>query len=171
MIILKSIDNKTPEEGLTDLLQRVYRQLNDSKISDTITDSLLQQTKDHISKRYPGSTHWDPNKVTKDLDGININIPGATRAYHDILIKPKYAQALTIPIHRSAYKQKARSFPDLFIVRKDGKAFLARAAGKNLTFMYVLAKSAFQKQDPSLLPKDEVYAEGIFQRISQELEK
>ena len=51
------------------------------------------------------------------------------------------------------------------VKKKDGRAFLAMNDGKNLTFMFRLAKSAFQKQDDRLMPKDETYKDNIASRL------
>lgn len=58
---------------------------------------------------------------------INIDVPGVTRAYHDVLIRPRVRKALTIPIHRASYGKKAADFNNLFPVKRkvDGKMFLA----------------------------------------------
>jgi hypothetical protein len=96
----------------------------------------LHTVRNHFKTIYPGSTHYAPEKVTigkpdKNVGEINIDVPGVTRAYHNITIVPKRANYLTIPIHRAAYGLSAKSFPDLFIVRKkNGSAFLARQLGK-----------------------------------------
>lgn len=69
--------------------------------------------------------HWSPSKVTPDnaKDGkfpegsISIDVPGVTRAYHDINIRPKLRRFLTIPVHREALNKSARSFQGLFHVK------------------------------------------------------
>ena len=56
---------------------------------------------------------------------MSIDVPGVTRAYHDITIVPRIRKALTIPMHKAAYGKAAGSFNDLFVLtKKDGKAFL-----------------------------------------------
>ena len=56
---------------------------------------------------------------------MSIDVPGVTRAYHDITIVPRIRRALTIPMHKAAYGKAAGSFNDLFVLtKKDGKAFL-----------------------------------------------
>lgn len=96
-----------------------------------------------------------------------------TRAYRDITILPRFRKALTIPLAKEAIGKKASDFNDLFVVNKrNGKSFLAqRQPSGNIRFLFTLAKSAFQKQDPTLLPSDEAYANGIIQRISRELQR
>lgn len=58
-------------------------------------------------------------------------------------------------MHREAFGRKAADFDDLFVVRKnDGKAFLARNNGGNLTMMFFLAKHVHQRKNSKLMPTD-----------------
>ena len=113
----------------------------------TISASLAGTVKQHFSDSHPGSTWYKPEKVAEgESSGPRgeavVDVPGITRAYHDLTIKPKAAQALTIPMHRSAYGKKASEVDGLFVVKKksNGKAFLAKRDGSKLAFMYFLAK-------------------------------
>ena len=133
-----------------------------------MSDSMPSTIKEHISKRYPGSKHWDPNKVkngsSSKLNGETIvDIESAGRAYHDVTIRPIHAKNLTIPIHQSAYGKKVSDFNDLF--KPKGKNILARNVNGQLVAMFALAKSAFQKKDSSLMPTDENLASGIFRAL------
>ena len=133
---------------------------------------MTKAVKNWVQQRYPNSQHWDPNKVTKgDSLGVigttNVDIPGAGRAYHDVVIKPVRARHLTIPIHQIAYGKKVSDFNDLF--KPKGKNILARNVNGNLVAMFALAKSAFQKQDSSLMPTDDNLASGIFRALCQKL--
>ena len=74
---------------------------------------------------------------------------------------------MTIPIHQSAYGKKVSDFNDLF--KPKGKNILARNVNGNLVAMFALAKSAFQKQDSSLMPTDDNLASGIFKALCQKL--
>lgn len=61
------------------------------------------------------------------LGQVDIDIPGVTRAYHDIDIRPRYKKHLAIPMHENAFLGKPAEVPDLlFIKKKDGSAFLAQ---------------------------------------------
>ena len=129
---------------------------------------MTNSVKNWVQQRYPNSKHWDPNKVTSDkgvgLEGItNIDIEGASRAYHDINIRPVRAKMLTIPMHSDAFHHSARDFNDLF--KPKGKNILARNVNGQLVAMFALAKSAFQKKDSSLMPTDENLASGIFRAL------
>ena len=133
---------------------------------------MTNSVKNWVQQRYPNSKHWDTNKVTNGksigLTGTtNIDIEGAGRAYHDVTIRPVKARHLTIPIHQSAYGKKVSDFNDLF--KPKGKNILARNENGQLVAMFALAKSAFQKKDPSLMPPDEHLANGIFRALCQKL--
>lgn len=52
-------------------------------------------------------------------------MPGVTRAYHDLDIRPKFRRALTIPMHREAYGKRASSFDNTFVLKKkNGSRFI-----------------------------------------------
>ena len=74
---------------------------------------------------------------------------------------------LTIPMHSDAFHHSVRDFNDLF--KPKGKNILARNVNGQLVAMFALAKSAFQKQDSSLMPTDENLASGIFKALCQKL--
>ena len=137
-----------------------------------MSESMTKVVRDHISFKYPGSEHYNPSKVNdgKSL-GIygetNIDIPGITRAYGNLTIRPKLARALTIPLHQSAFGKKATEFDDLFIPK--GKNILARSEGGQLVAMYALASSVNQKQDKSLMPADSTLANNIFKALTTKL--
>ena len=170
-ILIQTTDNKPIEQGISAILKRVADQLNrdSGKIA---SESMTKAVKNWVQQRYPNSQHWDPNKVTQgDSVGVigttNVDIPGAGRAYHDVVIKPVRARHLTIPIHQIAYGKKVSDFNDLF--KPKGKNILARNVNGNLVAMFALAKSAFQKQDSSLMPTDDNLAGGIFRALCQKL--
>lgn len=160
---------------LSDLFKGVRKKMYTS--SKVITKALAETVKNHFRTIYPSSSHYDPEKVTESSESyvstgiINIDVPGITRAYHDIDIRPKFKKSLTIPLHQSAYGKKAPSFDDLFVVKKkDGKAFLARNNGGNLTMMYLLTKHVHQRQDTRLMPDDDTLATNVMSRISRILQ-
>ena len=133
---------------------------------------MTNSVKNWVQQRYPNSKHWDPNKVTNGksigLEGItNVDIEGAGRAYHDVIIRPVRAKMLTIPMHSDAFHHSVRDFNDLF--KPKGKNILARNVNGQLVAMFALAKSAFQKQDSSLMPTDDNLAGGIFKALCQKL--
>ena len=159
------------EYGLKSIFNRIVDNIS-RDFSGIASDTMTNSVKNWVQQRYPNSKHWDPNKVTSDkgvgLEGItNVDIPGASRAYHDINIRPVRAKMLTIPMHSDAFHHSARDFNDLF--KPKGKNILARNVNGNLVAMFALAKSAFQKKDSSLMPTDENLASGIFRALCQKL--
>lgn len=170
-IRIVTANNLSLGNGISALLRRVVAHMN-QKSGGIIAQALQSTVRNHFSSIYPGSSHYAPSKVNKspesekNVGAVDIDVPGITRAYHDITIRPVHGKALTIPLHRDAYGHSAREFNDLFVTRnKNGHAFLARNNGGSLTLMYVLAKSAFQKKDSRLMPSDDTLAENIFQRL------
>lgn len=159
------------EYGLKSIFNRILDNIS-RDFNGTASDTMTNSVKSWIHKRYPNSKHWDTNKVNSDkgvgLEGItNVDIPGAGRAYHDVIIRPVRAKMLTIPIHSDAFHHSARDFNDLF--KPKGKNILARNVNGNLVAMFALAKQAFQKQDSSLMPTDDNLASGIFRALCQKL--
>ena len=153
-IILTDMSGRSPEQAVEAKLQEILQRLQ--RTGKTIQDGLLWTVRNHFREIYPGSRHYDPEKVQpKDESNgqtpqgtVEIDVPGVTRAYRDLLIKPKLRKSLTIPMHRSSYGKRAADFPDAFVVKnRDGKRFIAENRGGDLVFLFYLAKSAFQKRD------------------------
>ena len=170
-ILIQTTDNKPIEQGISAILKRVADQLNRDS-GKVASESMTKSVKNWVQQRYPGSKHYDPSKVNQGdslgvIGTVNVDIPGISRAYHDVIIRPVRARHLTIPMHQSAYGKKVSDFNDLF--KPKGKNILARNVNGNLVAMFALAKSAFQKKDSSLMPTDENLASGIFRALCQKL--
>ena len=110
------------------MLSRIDSRLQ--KAGSIMSNSLTQTTRRHFETIYPGSKHYSPDKVNPGSSSSTagetlIDVPGVTRAYHDLDIRPRFRRALTIPIHRSAYGRKASSFNDTFVLKKkNGSRFI-----------------------------------------------
>lgn len=164
----------TTQSGLplVEALKRIFNEVKlrlDRNSGRLISNSLAKTTKQHISNKYPNSKHYSPSKVkTAGYSGsegtVDVDIPGITRAFHNLNITPKKAQYLTIPIHSSAYGKKATDFNDLF--KPKGKNILAKNENGQLVAMFALAKKAFQHQDRTLLPSDETYCGNIMKALT-----
>ena len=88
-------------------------------------ESLKHTVRNHFKTIYPGSKHWSPDKV---VDGeasagssyasasVNVEVAGASRAYHSITVVPKFRKWLTLPMHAKAYGKKAADFSNLLFV-------------------------------------------------------
>lgn len=170
--IITDSRRRSPEEAVESKLASILSRL--SKTGKQIQDGLLWTVRNHFRTIYPGSNHYSPDKVqpydhangAEPFGEIEVDVPGITRAYGDLTIKPKFRKALTIPMHRSAYGKKAADFADAFVLRKkNGKQFLVQGKGGSLVFLFYLAKSAFQKRNPNLMPSDENLGDNVGSRI------
>ena len=158
--------------AISKMLSRLNSKLNNS--GSIISNSLTQSTRRHVETIYPGSQHWNPEKITpgnstSNSGETNIDIPGANRAYHDIDIVPKFRKYLTIPISKQSYGRKSSEFNNTFITfKKDGKTGLIgqKSDAGSVVWLYRLVKHVHQNQDSNLLPSDDTYATNIFGRIS-----
>ena len=166
---------RTLEQAVSEVLKRIKQKLNG--MGSTFSKVLTSTTRNHISSRFPGSTHYDVDKVNEGKSKASpngatgesiIDIPGFGRAWHDITIRPINAKMLAIPIHREAYGKSPKQFDNLFGIK--GRKVLFRKDGESLVGMFALANSAFQPQDASIAPSDEKYASEIGNQISRELD-
>ena len=75
---------------------------------------------------------------------ISIDVPGISRAFHSITIRPKSKKRLAIPIYKSAFGKKPSSFKDAFVVKsKNGSLFLARKSRGKLIRLFSLVLEAY----------------------------
>lgn len=124
-----------------DLLEKVVAKLN-RESGKQIQLGIAAAIRRHFSSKYPGSKHYAPTNVklgqaSGTTGEVVVDVPGVTRAYHDLTIKPKTAQKLKIPLHRQAYGVSDDNLK--YIKTKSGTEFLARVeADGALVFMYVL---------------------------------
>lgn len=155
---------KTLEEAINEVVKRIREKLKG--MGSTISKTLVSTTRNHIKERFPGSSHYDVEKVVEGENNVLSNgamgesvigIPGFSRAWRDITIKPVNAKMLAIPIHREAYGKSPTQFDNLFGIR--GKRALFKKDGGSLVAMFALAESAFQPQDSSIAPSDKTYCE------------
>lgn len=93
-----------------------------------------------------------------DNNGGRITVKGAifARVFRPVVVTPKRAKLLTIPVAREAYGKRARDFDNLVFKKskKTGNTFLARKHGRGLRALFVLLKSVTLPQDAGLLPND-----------------
>lgn len=97
--------------------------------------------------------------VRADSAGAHMTIahPFFSSAEKDVLILPRKAGALTIPVHRIAYGKTARQVEaegrPLFVIRTARGSFLATKPGNGrLLLLFALKKGVIQPRDPSRLP-------------------
>lgn len=149
-----------------------------SGFGPAVSDELSKEAKSHVSKRYPGSRHWSPSKISQGVSSSSqdsargqalVDIAGAVRAYGDMTIRPRKASMLAIPISDEAKGKSPRDFDGLF--RPKGRNVLLMKKGGELAAMFALSEQAFQKQDATLLPTDEAFAEKIGDRFFREFDQ
>ena len=139
---------------------------------DLISTTLTDQTKFHVSKKYPGSTHWSLDKIVKGIStpnegSVDVNVAGAKRAYDDVLILPIHGSYLTIPILEEAKGKTVADYEGLF--RPNGKDYLAKVMNGELVAIFALVQGAFQPKDSSLMPTDERFCSSIENRWIEKL--
>ena len=161
-----AMTGQTAQKAAGDIIHKIIAKAFNGKVAQ---DEMLSKVRSHVQSRYPGSAFWSPSKVlpgkvSKETAEIDVNIPGASRAYHDITIKPKRKQYLKIPFAGMAQNGK-----EFVLKTKRGSLLLARSINKSIQIVAVLAKSAFQHRDPSLMPSDGALAESIFSRMKKEM--
>lgn len=105
------------------------------------------------------------------------------RAFKDVEIAPKTAQALAIPVAKASYGRLPRTMGEMFVWSRKkgtegqddkGAAFLARSQGKGknarLELLFLLYRGRItQKRDPSLLPGRATLAEAARKGIAARL--
>ena len=157
------LDTRKMARTISELLRRAFQYTRTGQI---ISEVLTKTTQEHVSKKYPNSTHWALNKIHEgpsftSTGSVEVDVEGADRAYHEVVIRPN-GKYLTIPIHREEMELPAKDMPDLF--KPKGKDILAQSKGGILTAVFALVKRVVQKKDPSLMPTDDKYATAIENR-------
>ena len=110
---------------------------------------------------------------------VTVPIPGITRAFGDLHIRPQNARALTIPINAVSYGVRAPELADrgwsLFTLpAREGPGagvLFGRQAGQGSTVaLYLLRASADIPQDRGLMPSDEEMGEAITYGVTMAIE-
>lgn len=111
---------------------------------------------------------------------VVVPIPGITRAFGDLHIRPRNAKALTIPINAVAYGVRAPELADsgwsLFTLpAREGPGagiLFGRKAGQASTVaLYLLRDSADIPQDRGLMPSDDEMGEAMAIGVADEIER
>lgn len=151
---ITTTDGKSPESGLAEILQRVMYKLG-REGQKYAAHGIANCIRRHFQARFPGSSHYSPDKVKVNGVDVVVDVPGVTRAYHDMTIRPVRARHLAIPLHRSAYGVSPRQVNGLFYTQnKKGTEMLAKTEGGSLVVMYILKDIVHQKKDPSIMPPE-----------------
>lgn len=160
-------------------------------------ESLAEAVREHI-RREAGSRHRTASRLgampTHHLERgaretraeqagrqavVTVPIPGITRAFGDLHIKPQNAKALTIPINAVSYGMRAPELEDrgwsLFTMSaKQGPGagiLFGRKAGQASTVaLYLLRDSADIPQDRELMPSDDEMGEALAYGVTSAIE-
>ena len=111
--------------------------------------------------------------ATSDEAEVLIRVPGISRAFRDLTVTPKNANALTIPLDALAYSRRASEVRALGweIFRPKGKNVLMGSRDGETKSLYALVKSAHIRQDRGLLPSDEEISSTAKLSIKQYLQR
>lgn len=95
---------------------------------------------------------------------VNVPIAGITRAFRDLIIRPKNTNALTIPISAAANGHTVRELRRMgwSIFRPIGKDYLMGTQdGGDARLLYALRKKVIVRKDRTLLPSSASVSETI----------
>lgn len=110
---------------------------------------------------------------------VTVPIPGITRAFGDLDIRPDGKKALTIPINAAAYGRRApelelRGWKLFTLPAKQGPGagilFGRHADAKSTVALYLLRTHAHVPQDRGLMPSDEEMGEAMAYGVSSAIE-
>lgn len=155
-------NGKSLNEELSFQIKKIVDNMADSDVAEAVAGEI----KNHFAMKYPGSKHYDPNKVTVVDDEIRIDVPGINRAYHDIDIYPINKQWLCIPLE-AAKGQSPYDIEGLF--KPKGHNVLMKEVGGMLTPFFALSKHVHQNQDSTLMPTDDEMFDTMIDQIFENL--
>lgn len=100
------------------------------------------------------------NATAYSVDVVICNTPGLTRAFHDLVITPKKAKALTIPINAVSYAHSAGQLRSRgWKMHREGRVLKGSQTGGETLSLYVLCGRVVVPQDRGLLPTESGIAE------------
>lgn len=105
-------------------------------------------------------TTW---RATSEYGEVVIPTPAVRRAFHDVEIRPKSWEFLTIPASSISYGRRAAVLAGLgWKIYRPGKAkiLMGKLGDDEPKLLYYLKTSVPQRQDRSLLPSDEAFKQS-----------
>lgn len=101
------------------------------------------------------------NATESSVDIIIANTPGMSRAFHDLVITPKKAKALTIPINAVSYAKSVKKVKaEGYGIHREGRVLMGDKSGGGETIpLYVLCGMVTVPQDRGLLPLEQEIAD------------
>lgn len=133
------LNNESAETACANVLDAIFAKLP-TAFKTAGSNAVLKLVRQHVRNKYPGSKHWSPNKIVLGQANVgeaavDINIAGASRAWHDVNIRPKRAKMLAIPLRRNVILKNEKN---TFVMQTGGKAFIVKNDMSGLTFLAVL---------------------------------
>lgn len=123
----------------------------------------------HLAKGARAIT-WYANSV---YGVVEVAIPGITRAFRDLMIRPTRAKSLTIPARGISYGRTAGEMEALgwrlFSRRKGDRAYLFGRRDKETRVLFYLVKRVTVRQDRALLPTDKDISDAGDLAIAKEI--
>ena len=104
----------------------------------------------------------EPRDATESSVDIVIgNTPGISRAFHDLVITPKKAKALTIPINAVSYAKSVKKVEaEGYRIHREGRVLKGdKGSGGDTIPLYVLCGRVTVPQDRGLLPLEQDIAD------------
>jgi hypothetical protein len=101
------------------------------------------------------------NATVDSVDIVICNTPGMSRAFHSLVITPKKAKALTIPINAVSYAKSAKDLRQQgWKMHREGRVLKGSRGGSDETLaLYVLCGKVTIPQDRGLLPMEQEIAD------------
>lgn len=97
------------------------------------------------------------HEATSDAAVVVIPSPGFSRAFHDVVIRPREKPALTLPLAAESYGHTAHEMRSTFgwkLFRPGKKKILIGVKDGRRVPLFALADVVHQRKDRSLLPSD-----------------
>ena len=95
------------------------------------------------------------------VDVVVTNTPGLSRAFHDLVITPRKAKALTIPINAVSYAKSVKKVKsEGYKIHREGRVLKGeKSEGGEAIPLYVLCGRVTVPQDRGLLPTEQEIAD------------
>jgi len=178
--------------------QELQAQVSPSGAAANAANELAETVRDHV-ERAAATRHSTASrlgatpkghlsegaaKIHMEKEGgravVTVPIPGITRAFHALHIRPRTSKPLTIPINAVAYGMRApelaeRGWSLFSLPAKEGPGagilFGRKAGARSTVALYLLRESADVPQDRGLMPSDEEMGEALAIGVRDAIER
>ena len=155
-------------------------------VQDYVSDAsnARHRTATRLGATPTGHLSEGAEKIRMEMEGgravVTVPIPGITRAFGDLHIRPNEKKCLTIPINAAAYGVRAPDLQDdgwhLFTLPASqgpgaGILFGRKDGMPSAVALYLLRTSADIPQDRGLMPSDDEMGEALAYGVKMAIEK